>query len=149
MDVIRIGEIKVVFTEADVIEDFDAVVVVLFSSEGLVLVRNKERAWEFPGGHREGEESYRETAVREVYEETGAKVSDIVYLGYYVTSHDHITVIAYAVVPSEVLMCMESEATSVGLFDRLPADLSFGDGREPLFLAHASAVLSNDKEYGT
>ena len=146
MTTIRIGDIQVVFNSVQVVGDFDAVVVVLFSSEGLVLVRNKERAWEFPGGHREGDESYQETAVREVYEETGARISDIVYLGYYTTSQDHITVIACAEVSSDKGMFEGAEASTMGLFDRLPADLSFGDGREALFLAHASAVLSNYKE---
>jgi hypothetical protein len=35
---------------------FDAVVVVLFSSGKLVLVRNERRAWEFPGGHSDSVE---------------------------------------------------------------------------------------------
>jgi 8-oxo-dGTP diphosphatase len=146
MDTMRIGDIKVVFDGAEVVGDFDAVVVVLFSSEGLVLVRNKERAWEFPGGRRERDESYQETAVREVYEETGAKVSDIVYLGYYATSQDYITVVTCAEASSENWASEESEASSVGLFDRLPADLSFGDGREQLFLAYASVVMLKNKE---
>ncbi|GAE29685.1 hypothetical protein [Halalkalibacter hemicellulosilyticus] len=34
--------------------DFDSVLVVLFKGDKLVMVKNKKRGWEFPGGHREG-----------------------------------------------------------------------------------------------
>lgn len=46
---------------------FDAVVVVLFSSGKLVLVRSERRAWEFP---------------REAREEAPAEIAYILYLGY-------------------------------------------------------------------
>ncbi|APH04935.1 NUDIX hydrolase [Bacillus weihaiensis] len=37
-----------------------------------VYVRNKERStWEIPGGHREQGETIKETAIRELFEETG------------------------------------------------------------------------------
>jgi len=68
-----------------VVESFDAVVTVLFSSGELVLIRNERRAWEFPGGHREGNESYGETAAREAHEEAGARITGIKYLGHYTT----------------------------------------------------------------
>jgi 8-oxo-dGTP pyrophosphatase MutT (NUDIX family) len=94
---------------------FDAVVVVLFSSGKLVLVRNARRAWEFPGGHREGNESYEETAAREAYEEAGAKITDIEYLGYYVTPAGHVTVITCAEVSSFQGPGDEYETSEVGI----------------------------------
>jgi len=140
MQEMRIGRIVAVLGQAPVVEPFDAVVVVLFSAGRLVLVRNERRAWEFPGGHREGDESYEETAAREAHEEAGARITDVEYLGYYTTPAGHVTVIACAEVA-----CFERpggrwEASEVALFDDLPCDLSFGDGRERLFLDYARAL---------
>jgi 8-oxo-dGTP diphosphatase len=124
---------------------FDAVVVVLFSSGKLVLVRNERRAWEFPGGHREDDESYEETAAREAYEEAGARITDIEYLGYYVTPAGHVTVITCAEVSSFQGPGGEYETSEVGIFDRLPPALSFGDGREQLFADYATAWRSRHR----
>ena len=133
-----VGDIKVVLGRTEAVESFDAVVIVLFSSGELVLIRNERRAWEFPGGHREGDESYEETAAREAYEEAGARITDIEYLGYYVTPAGHVTVIACAEVSSFQGIGDEYETSEVGVFDRLPPDLSFGDGREQLFADYAT-----------
>lgn len=146
MITIRVGDLRVVFGGTEIAGKFDAVVVLLFSSEGFVLVKNEERAWEFPGGHRKYEESWVETAVREVYEETGVRISDIEYLGYYSTSKEHVTVIACTEVRTNEWMCKDSVSSRVEIFNRLPVDLSFGDGREQLFLDYASAFRSNSME---
>lgn len=134
---IRVGSIQVVLDEGRAVEAFDAVVVVLFASGRAALVKNARRGWEFPGGHREDDESYRETAAREALEETGATISDIKYLGYYVAPTGHITVIACAQAASFGQSDDEHGASDVGLFDELPVALSFGDGREQLFLEYA------------
>jgi 8-oxo-dGTP diphosphatase len=129
----KVGKIKVIFDNEQVVKSFDAVVVVLFSSGKFVLVRNKERAWEFPGGHRERNESFEETAIREAREEAQAEFSNIEYLGYYITSTGHITMIVCADISS--LPMIDDECVSiVGTFDKLPSPLSFGDGREQLFV---------------
>jgi 8-oxo-dGTP diphosphatase len=135
-DRVRVGSIQVVLGAGQAVETFDAVVV-LFASGKVVLVRNVRRAWEFPGGRREDGESYQETAVREVFEETGATISDIEYLGHYVAPTGQITVITCAEALSFQQPGDECRISDVGLFDELPADLSFGDGREQLFLEHA------------
>ena len=137
---IRVGCIVAVLGQARVVEPFDAVVVVLFSTGRLVLVRNEHRAWEFPGGHREGDESYEETAAREAHEEAGARIAGVEYLGYYTTPAGHVTAIACAEVASFEAAGGGCEPLAVGLFDELPCDLSFGDGRERLFLDCARAL---------
>jgi 8-oxo-dGTP diphosphatase len=50
----------------------------------LLLTRHKKRGWELPGGTRETGEWPIQTAIREVYEETGAEISAIEPLGQYV-----------------------------------------------------------------
>jgi hypothetical protein len=49
---IRVGCIAAVLGQAQVVESFDAVVVVLFSADKLVLVRNEQRPWDLPGMKR-------------------------------------------------------------------------------------------------
>lgn len=48
-----------------------------------LLTRHPRRGWEFPGGKVEKGETAEEAAIREVYEETGAHVSSIHYIGQY------------------------------------------------------------------
>ena len=142
MDEFRVGRIVAVLGQAQVVEPFDAVVVILFSAGRLVMVRNERRAWEFPGGHREGDETCEETAAREAHEEAGARIMDVEYLGYYTTPAGHVTAIACAEVASFEGAGGGCEPLDVGLFDELPCHLSFGDGREQLFLDWARARRS-------
>ncbi|WP_053218822.1 RNA deprotection pyrophosphohydrolase [Virgibacillus senegalensis] len=48
-----------------------------------LLTKHKERGIEFPGGKVEEGETAEEAAVREVDEETGGVVDDLVYIGQY------------------------------------------------------------------
>jgi 8-oxo-dGTP diphosphatase len=59
-------------------------------------VRNKNRGWEFPGGHREDQETFEEAARREVEEEAGASITGVEYLGYYVLPDGHRTIVTTA-----------------------------------------------------
>ncbi|MFJ9386804.1 RNA deprotection pyrophosphohydrolase [Peribacillus sp. NPDC101481] len=52
-----------------------------------VLTKHRERGLEFPGGKREAGESIEETAIREVYEETGGLVGQLQFLGQYKVHH--------------------------------------------------------------
>lgn len=49
-----------------------------------VLTRHNERGLEFPGGKVEAGESIQEAAIREVYEETGARVKEVEWFAEYV-----------------------------------------------------------------
>jgi 8-oxo-dGTP diphosphatase len=64
-------------------EQAQHVLVICESDEGWVLTNHKERGWEFPGGKREKGESLAEAAHREVYEETGAILSEILKIAEY------------------------------------------------------------------
>src|SRR6476620_2328130 len=48
-----------------------------------LLTKHKERGWEFPGGKREPGETIEEAAIREVEEETGAKLKTLHFIGEY------------------------------------------------------------------
>ena len=147
MNRVRVGTIEVVLGSKALPESFDAVVVVLFCDGKPVLVRDERRAWEFPGGRREGTETFEETASREVYEEAGVAIEDVEYLGYYMTSTGLVAVIASAKVSSFERLGGKVGSAEVRLFSELPLELSFGDGREQLFLDTAFA-LGLDRDSG-
>jgi 8-oxo-dGTP diphosphatase len=138
----RVGDIRVILGNAQRLEDFEAVVSVLFSSGQLVMVRHKDRGWEFPGGRRQGNETYQETAAREILEETGARIKEIQGMGHYVDSAGRLTVIAYAEVSSFETVPEAGEITEVALFTEIPNELSFADSREQLFLEYAREIRS-------
>ncbi|WP_236712809.1 RNA deprotection pyrophosphohydrolase [Peribacillus muralis] len=48
-----------------------------------LLTKHKQRGLEFPGGKREAGETIEQAAIREVYEETGAIVGQLNFLGQY------------------------------------------------------------------
>lgn len=64
-------------------EQAQHVLVICKSVEGWVLTKHKERGWEFPGGKRESGESLDEAAHREVYEETGAILTELLKIAEY------------------------------------------------------------------
>ena len=50
--------------------------IVMEGDEGKVLLLNSEGEWVFPKGHNEKGESYVQTAIRELYEETKVRVKE-------------------------------------------------------------------------
>ena len=142
---LRVGNILIILDGGETPQDFDADVEILFSSDKLVLVRNRERAWEFPGGHREGQETWWETAVREVREEARVEIAAIEYLGYYILPSEHLTLIMSAECSSIQWVQEAHDQEGVALFERLPSDLSYGDGRELLFVDYARRVKTDPK----
>jgi 8-oxo-dGTP diphosphatase len=53
-----------------------------------LLTKHKIRGYEFPGGKREAGETLEEAARREVYEETGAELKSIKFIGEYKVSNN-------------------------------------------------------------
>lgn len=53
-----------------------------FKNEQLLLANVGTRGWDIPGGHKEWGETLEEVAVRELFEETGASLTLMGYLGY-------------------------------------------------------------------
>ncbi|MDA8369332.1 MAG: NUDIX domain-containing protein [Nocardiopsaceae bacterium] len=108
---------------------YDSVVCLLFAGTRPVLVRNRDRAWEFPGGHAETGEDIEATARREAREEAGAELGDVHIDGHYVLADGHTTVVTHAQVASCRPLTGEFETVEVRAFDRLPEEeLSWDDG---------------------
>lgn len=120
-------------------EGYDSVVCLTYLEGRPLMVRNRRRAWEFPGGHREAGEDLYATARREVHEEAGATLGEVRVMGYYVLSGGHTTVVTHAQVKALEPLSGEFETVDVRAFDRLPPDreLSWSDG----LYAHLIRVL--------
>ncbi|TDQ47535.1 NUDIX domain-containing protein [Actinorugispora endophytica] len=106
----------------------DSVVVLLFSGLRPVMVRHRDRAWEFPGGHAEAGEDVEATARREAREEAGAELAELRVVGYYVLAGGHTTVVTHAQLAGLTPLTGEFETLEVRSFEVLPPDLSFDDG---------------------
>ena len=63
------------------------VLIFAFAQEKLLFTHHRERGWELPGGTREPDEWPIMTAMREVYEETGAELSAIEPIGQYIINY--------------------------------------------------------------
>ena len=95
------------------------------------MVKNKFRSWEFPGGHKEGNETLYETARREAFEEAGVETKNIVYVGYYRLTNGHTTLIVTAEVVSFHEIPLDYETEERKFVSEFPSTLSFNDAVYP------------------
>lgn len=63
-------------------KEITAVVCVPTDGSQFLIVRNKLRGWEFPGGHVEPNESLEQTVIREVEEESGFRIHAPILFGH-------------------------------------------------------------------
>ena len=73
---------EVKFYKTEEVDDsllFAAVIVSKYKGKWVLCKHRDRDTWEVPGGHREDNETILDTAKRELYEETGAKVYKITY----------------------------------------------------------------------
>lgn len=83
------NKVELCFDEEAFQEEAHHVLVICQLGEGWVLTKHKIRGLEFPGGKMESGETLEETARREVYEETGAEISELIKMGAYRVSEPH------------------------------------------------------------
>jgi 8-oxo-dGTP diphosphatase len=79
--------VRLSFDEAD-FQEPGCVLVFAFWEGKLLMTRHQKRGWEIPGGTCEPGEWPIQTAIREVYEETGAELAAIEPIGQYVVETD-------------------------------------------------------------
>lgn len=80
------GEVRLSFKKGALSDDPKHVLVICRYNGRWLLTHHKERGWEFPGGKAETGEAIEEAARREVYEETGAVLKCLEYIGEYEVS---------------------------------------------------------------
>lgn len=95
-----------------------------------ILVRHKDRkTWEIPGGHIEEFEDTKDTAYRELYEETGAKEVELTPICTYSVKRDQedesFGQLYYAKVIKISDIPESSEIADVKLFNSLPEELTY------------------------
>lgn len=108
-----------------------AAAVILDARGRVLLVKHSYgmQNWELPGGAAESEESVADTAVREVREETGLRVTAQRLTGlYYMPENDshHFVFLCGTEEASQVARSVSSETTECGYFDphALPRPIS-------------------------
>lgn len=77
------GKVKISNTRHSFSKAAEHVLVICRFYHQWLLTKHKTRGWEFPGGKKEPGETLEQAAVREVEEETGARVKSLKYLGEY------------------------------------------------------------------
>ena len=83
------GTVKLSFLNDSFSKQADHVLVICRFFDQWLLTRHKERGWEFPGGKREPGETLEEAALREVEEETGAKLKNLQFIGEYEVTYEN------------------------------------------------------------
>ncbi len=124
------GELEIFMTDL-IPPSYKSVLVFIKNGKEWLMVKNKNRSWEFPGGHRENNETLYETAKREAYEEAGVDIKGMVYKGYYRLPNGHTTAIVTAEVEKFHEIPSDFETEERRFVAEFPASLSFNDAVYP------------------
>lgn len=127
------------------------VVVLSFYRGKILLSRHKMRTtWETQGGHIEAGESAADAARRELYEESGAAVYEIVpVFDYWAMEESDGSSASGQVFFANIHKfdpLPESEMAEIGLFDTLPRELTYPDITPKLF-ARLAQIRQKGESY--
>ena len=101
-----------------------------------IFVRCKEETtWQIPGGHREENESIRQAASRELFEETGAEQFNLIpiCISFVLDGEMESFGVLYYSKIERLGELPDSEIEEVALFETLPKEQSFPDVHPILF----------------
>ena len=101
-----------------------------------IFVRCKEETtWQIPGGHREENESIRQAASRELFEETGAEQFNLIpiCISFVLDGEMESFGVLYYSKIERLGELPDSEIEEVALFENLPKEQSFPDVHPTLF----------------
>ncbi|TCP55374.1 8-oxo-dGTPase [Tumebacillus sp. BK434] len=126
-------QVRLSFARCD-FQEAGYVLVFAFYEGRLLMTRHQKRGWEIPGGTREAGEFTVQTAIREVYEETGAEVCAIEPLGQYVIEADGMAPLVKTIYVAEIgalhPLPEGFETEEVRLFDEPPTPEAVKAGAE-------------------
>jgi ADP-ribose pyrophosphatase YjhB (NUDIX family) len=91
-------------------------VMVMDADHKFLLVKSDYRGWEFPGGFVSGYEFIKETAIREVEEETGIKIQLTNFLGVEQDVTKSICIFVFKGEPVNGKLTVSDESEDVGYF---------------------------------
>lgn len=111
--------------------DYRSVLVFIKKDNEWLMVKNKLRGWEFPGGHKENDETVFETAKREAFEEAGAEICNLKYVGFYRLISGHTTSIISAEIEQLHQIPEGFETIDRKFVSEFPKELSFNDAVYP------------------
>lgn len=106
----------------------DSVLVVARHLDRLLFVKNRFRAWEFPGGHIEEGERPIDTAKREVWEEAQCRIDQIHFIATYTLASGHVTHVCLAEIDTVSKFQGNYETDERVFAKEIPTPLSFRDG---------------------
>ncbi|MEO4052650.1 NUDIX domain-containing protein [Solibacillus sp. CAU 1738] len=112
-----------------------AVISTIYKDKWLYVRHKDRKSWEIPGGHREPGELIIETAKRELFEETGCKIVDLVPICDYSMDDSTSKVFGrlYFAKVKEIGQMPISEIDEVKLFNNLPNNLTYFEVQPKLF----------------
>lgn len=74
---------QIIMSKKNLVEEANCVLIFAFYEGRIVITRHKNRGWELPGGTKKVGEPIIQTALREMYEETGGELDSIEKIGQY------------------------------------------------------------------
>lgn len=129
---------KIEFYDIGLVNDqkLDFAVISAYYKGQWVYVRHCHRqSWEIPGGHREQDEKIDETAIRELFEETGSKGIDLIPICDYSMDDSFLKIFGrlYFARIKKIGQLPVSEIEEVKLFNSLPKYLTYPEIQPKLF----------------